>query len=323
MITIIEFDKTQKLATVHKNPDWRQFRAQPDRLYWWDIETPGEDENLCLSEHFHFHPLAIEDCISEIHYPKIDFYESYLYMVIHGVDVDLSVQEGFAPKELDIFLGKDFLVTYHIKPARSVSEILRRVQDTSPIFEQGVDFVLYSILDVLVTNYLPILETIEDALDNVEEKLFENPDPPLLRTILGLKRTLMRLKKTVFPQREVINHLARNEYLFVQPRTQAYFRDVYDQLYRMAEMTESFRDVTTALVETYLSTVSNRMNQIMKVLTLFATIFMPLTFLAGVYGMNFQNLPELRWHYGYYYLWGVMAMIVAFMLGIFRWKKWV
>jgi magnesium transporter len=323
MITVVEYNKEQKQITVHEHVNWKNFKTIPEHLYWWDLSTPTREENDLLSERFKFHPLAIEDCIAEIHYPKIDFYENYLYLVVHGVDVDLSEREGFAPKELDIFLGKDYLVTYHDKEARSVNEVLRRCKENTPIFEYGLDFVLYTILDILVANYVPVLESIEENLEEVEEIIFGNPEQAALKDILAIKRTLMRLKKTVFPQREVINHLARNEYEFVQPRTQAYFRDVYDMLYRMAEMTESFRDVSTAMVETYLSTVSNRMNQVMKVLTLITTIFLPLTLIAGIYGMNFQYMPELHWKYGYPFALGIMVIVAMSLVGFFKWKKWL
>ena len=322
MITVVEYNREKKETIVHENVKWREFEEVPERLYWWDISTPTLDDKDLLSERFHFHPLAIEDCIAEIHYPKIDFYETYLYLVVHGVDIDLSEKEGFAPKELDVFLGKNYLLTYHTKEMRSVSEILRRAGENSPIFEYGLDFVLYSILDVLMTNYIPVLESIEDQLDSVEEIIFDRPEQATLKDILSIKRTLMRLKKTIFPQREVINHLARNEYKFVQPKTQAYFRDVYDMLYRMAEMTESFRDVSTALVETYLSTVSNRMNQVVKVLTLITTIFLPLTLIAGIYGMNFEYMPELHWRYGYYFALGLMVVVAIGLIGMFKWKRW-
>jgi len=323
MITIVEYHREQKQLTVHENADWRNFQSKPECLYWWDLNTPTEEEQTCLSEYFHFHPLAIEDCVADVHHPKVDYYETYLYLVIHGVDVDRTQIEGFAPKELDIFLGKNYLLTFHKKEARSVKEVLRRCRENTPIFEYGLDFVLYSVLDILVTNYMPVLETIEDDLDSCEEEVFSNPEPEVLRKILLMKRTLMTLKKTVFPQREVINHLARNEYEFVNVKTQVYFRDVYDMLYRMAEMTESFRDVTTALVETYLSTISNRLNEIMKILTLFATIFMPLTVLTGIYGMNFQHMPELRWAYGYYYILGLMGLVTFILVTYFKWKKWI
>jgi magnesium transporter len=200
---------------------------------------------------------------------------------------------------------------------------MRRCRESAPLVDHGLDFLLYSILDIVVGHYHPVLDTIEDDLDQLEEIIFQNPQPVVLRQILSVKRTLMRLKRTIFPQREVINHLARNEYEFVTQKTQFYFRDVYDMLYRMAEMTESFRDVSNALVETYLSTVSNRLNETMKVLTLLATIFMPLTVITGVYGMNFSNMPELRWHYGYFGVLGLMAVVTAAMLGYFKWKKWL
>lgn len=323
MITIVEYTRETKKLAIHENVNWREFELNPDNLYWWDLNNASEEEQNVLSEYFHFHPLAIEDCISDIHYPKVDFYETYLYLVIHGVDVDRTQLEGFAPKELDVFLGPNYLVTYHKKETRSVAEVLRRCRENTPIFDFGLDFVLYSILDILVANYLPVLNNIEDELDRVEELIFTNAQPEVLRELLSLKRTLMRLKKTVFPQREVINHLARNEYHFVHSRTQAYFRDVYDMLYRMAEMTESFRDVSTALVETYLSMVSNRMNEIMKFLTLFATIFGPLTVITGIYGMNFQHMPELQWQYGYFFVLGVMAVVVTSLISYFKWRDWL
>ncbi len=323
MITVVEYDQEKKQITIHENVNWREFPCVPSRLYWWDLFQATNDEMQCLSEQFHFHPLAIEDCVGDVHYPKVDFYDTYLYLVIHGVDVDRSETEGFAPKELDIFLGQNYLVTFHKKSARSISEILRRCKENAPLFEHGLDFLLYAILDILVSNYLPVLETLEDRLDKIEETIFERPDPRVLREILALKRTLMGLKKTVFPQREVINHLARNEYQFISQKAQIYFRDIYDMLYRMTEMTESFRDVSTALVETYLSTVSNRMNEIMKVLTLVATILLPLTVVTGIYGMNFEYMPELHSHYGYAAVWVVMVLIAATMVGYFRWKRWI
>ncbi len=323
MITVVEYNPGRKELTVFENVNWRKFEHKPECTYWWDLNHPEQDEILILSERFHFHPLAIEDCIADIHYPKVDFYDSYLYLVIHGVDVDLTEVEGFAPKELDIFLGQDYLLTFHNKAMRSVEEVSRRCRENAPLLEHGLDFLLYSILDIVVSHYLPVLDKIEDDLDRLEEIIFEDAQPAVLREILAVIRTLMRLKRTIFPQREVINHLARNEYEFVGSKTQVYFRDVYDMLYRMAEMTESFRDVSSALVETYLSTVSNRLNETMKVLTLLATIFMPLTVITGVYGMNFSNMPELRWHYGYFGVLGLMAVVTAAMLGYFRWKKWL
>ncbi len=323
MITILEYSKEQKGITVYENVNWMQFQARPECLYWWEICAPTPDDADCLSGYFHFHPLAIEDCVSDIHYPKVDFYETYLYLVIHGVDVDRTRVEGFGPKELDVFLGPGYLVTFHKKQTRSVQEVLRRCKENSPIMEYGLDFVLYSILDIMVTNYLPVLEELEDEIDTTEEQLFQNPDPKVLRKILTIKRTLLKLKKTVFPQREVMNHLARNEYQFISPKTQFYFRDVYDMLYRMAEMTESFRDVTTALVETYLSTVSNRLNEVMKVLTILATIFMPLTVITGIYGMNFEYFPELKWKYGYFLTLGFMVLVAGGLFGFFRHRKWI
>ena len=323
MITILEFEPQQKKLTIHENVNWKEFQSDPQNLYWWEMNMPTEEESESLAGYFRFHTLAIEDCVSDVHYPKIDFYETYLYMVIHGVDVDRSETEGFAPKELDIFLGQNYLVTFHKKEMRSVAEVLRRAKQNAPIFEYGLDFVLYTIMDILVNNYMPILQDLEDHIDETEEELFERPGPEDLRKILTLKRTLLKLKKTVFPQREVMNHLARNEYQFITQKTQFYFRDVYDMLFRITEMTESFRDVTTAMVETYLSTVSNRMNEVMKALTIITTIFMPLTVITGIYGMNFKYMPELNTKYGYFVVLGIMILVAGGLFTYFRRKKWV
>lgn len=323
MITVFEFDPARKELTVYENVDWTAFQSKDDLIYWWDLAAATAQEADVLSGKFHFHPLAIEDCIANIHYPKVDYYDSYLYMVVHGVDIDRSEIEGFAPKELDVFLGPKYLVTYHKNPSRAVAEIRRRCKEKAPIFDLGVDFVLYNILDVLVTNYLPVLESIEEELQHSENEIFSNPTPDLLRYILQLKRTSMRLKKTVFPQREVINHLSRNEYQFIHRRTQVYFRDVYDHLYRMAEMSESFRDMSTAMVEAYLSTVSNRTNDIMKVLTMITLILMPLTVITGIYGMNFDFMPELRWRYGYFMVLGFMVVVVLSLITYFKKKQWL
>ena len=323
MITIIEYDKQEKKLIAHENVDWTAFQSKTDNLYWWDLNSPNAEEIGCLAGHFRFHPLAIEDCLADIQYPKVDFYESYLYLLIHGVDVDRTLEEGFAPKEIDVFLGPNYLVTFHKKDTRSVGEVLRRCRENSPIFEYGLDFVLYSILDILVENYMPVLEELENEIDTAEETLFQDPRPEVLRSILTLKRTLLKLKKTIFPQREVLNHLARNEYQMISRKTQFYFRDVYDLLYRMSEMTESFRDVTTAMIEAYLSTVSNRLNEVMKALTLITTIFMPLTVITGIYGMNFKHMPELNSKFGYPIVLGVMVLVGGGLFTYFRKRKWI
>jgi magnesium transporter len=180
MITIVDYDPETKHLTILEQVDWRKFEAKQNHLYWWDLEDASPEETAVLSQHFHFHPLAISDCIGDVHYPKVDFYGTYLYMVIHGVDADRSEIEGFVPKELDIFLGADYLLTYHKLPMRSIGEVHRRCKEDSPIFAQGTDFVLYTILDVLVSNYFPVLDGIEDQLDQIEEAVFDKPKPELL-----------------------------------------------------------------------------------------------------------------------------------------------
>lgn len=323
MLTIVEYSKQTKNQILIENVNWREFQMKADHLYWWDLSEPSPEEYACLVEVFHFHPLAIEDCLADIHLPKVDFYEQYLYLLMHGVDADVDPKEEFIPKELDVFLSPNYLVTFHKKKSSSIQEVLRRSREDSPIFDYGLDFVLYSIIDLMVSHYIPVMDTFEEKVDDLEVRLFEDPQPELLREIFAIKRNVMQLKKTVFPQREVINHLARSDYDYIQKRTQIYFRDVYDMLYRMAEMTESFRDLTTSMVEIYLSVISNRMNEVMKVLSVFATIFMTLTVITGIYGMNFDYMPELRWKYGYFVILGVMVAVALGLFQFFRKKKWL
>lgn len=300
----------------------RNFKLDGDEKIWLDFEDPTEDEQKLLSEVFHFHPLAIEDCIAVMHHPKLDLYEGYIYLVLHGINFNLA-HERFATHELDVFLGPTFLVTYHKRRMRSIAAAREDCRKTGLTMARGLDFLVHTILDRMVDNYFPVLQMMEKRIEAIEAQVVERPSPEILKQIFKLKRELLWLKRVSFPQRDVILRLYRDDSQLVSPQAQLYFRDIYDHLYRMTEIADSYRDMTMGVLDAYLTSVSNRMNEIMKVLTIFASIMLPLTLIAGIYGMNFENMPELKWHNGYYYVLAGMGVLALVMLIYFKKKKWM
>lgn len=299
-----------------------RFNAESEEKIWLDFEDPTEDERKLLSTAFHFHPLAIDDCIAPMHHPKLDVYEGYLYLVLHGINFK-EAEQKFATHELDIFIGPNFLVTYHKRKMRSIAAAREECRKNGVIMVRGLDFLLHSILDRMVDNYFPVLQGLEKRMGELERQVVENPTQEIMNQAFKMKRELLWLKRISYPQRDVILRLSREETTLISKQAQLYFRDVYDHLYRMTEIADAYRDIMTGVLDAYLTSVSNRMNEIMKVLTIFASIMLPLTLIAGIYGMNFDHMPELRWPHGYFYVLGVMAAVAGGMLYYFKRKKWM
>ncbi len=296
--------------------------ADPRVRLWVDMEAPTEEERALLPAVFHFHPLAVEDCIAETHLPKLDDYGEYLFLVVHHGARSPETPGTFTTVELNCFLGPRYLVTYHDEPSRTIAEIRRRLRKNSPTLARGVDWLLHEILDGVIDNYLPILDDVDEQMAVLERRVLEEPDHAVLTEILSLKRDVMHLKRVAAPQREILHRLGRDPFAVVDPRAQVYFRDIFDDLVRIADLAEGYREHLTATLGAHLSVVSNRLNTVMKVLTVIATVFMPLTLIAGIYGMNFEWMPELRWQYGYPYALGFMGAIAALMLYLFKRKGW-
>jgi len=207
--------------------------------------------------------------------------------------------------------------------SRSINRTKERCLKNSLAMSRGMDFLLYEILDGTVDNYFPILDDFDEVVNELEHEVIHNPSKETLNRIFSLKRDGMALRRVTGPQREILNRLSRDPFAVINKRTAIYFRDVYDHLVRISELAESYKDLTTGLLEAYLSVVSNRLNEIMKVLTVFTAVMMPLTVITGLYGMNFKYMPELDWPYGYHMTIGIMAVVIVGMLGFFRWKKWL
>lgn len=289
---------------------------------WVDLEAPTPEEIEILSGVFGFHPLAIEDCLAETHLPKVDDFGDYIFLILHGIKPD-SEPGLFTTAELDFFLSKNYLVTFHRQASRSIQYAKERCMKGALSLSRGLDLLLHEILDRMVDNYFPILDDFDVLIDQIEDEVFERATTETLSKIFMLKRDLMHLRRVVGPQREILNRLSRDEFPVITKRAHIYFRDVYDHLVRIWDLSESYRDLMSGALEAYLSVVSNRLNEIMKVLTVFATIMMPLTVITSIYGMNFDYIPELKWRYGYFMVLGVMAIISLGLLYFFKRKRWL
>ncbi len=257
-------------------------------LLWVDFTTEPPETCEPILRGFKFHPLSIDDALQETHVPKIDDWGEYLYIVLNILRY--SKENGaFHPEldELDIFLGRNFVITHHDRPLAAVDQTWDACQRDLRHVQDGPDHLLYRIIDILVTGYMPLIEEIDRQIDTIEDEVLERPSHTVLERIFGLKRVLLTMRRILLPQREVLNKLARDDYRVIDPRDRVFFRDIYDHLVRLHDLNESLRDLVSGALDTYLSVVNNRMNDVMKTLTIITTLFMPITFITGFFGMNF------------------------------------
>jgi magnesium transporter len=291
---------------------------------WADVVAPTPEEGQSiLGQTFHFHPLSIEDALSEIHYPKVESYDKYLYVILHGID--FRVQEHwFATRDVDFFLAENYLVTVHDGASRSIQKLKEICQQHARILEEGPVALMHRIIDSMVDNYEPELDELEREMDGLEERAVLGAGDNLMRPILEVKRDLSALRRVLFPQRDVVGRLARREFPVISNEMAYRFRDVYDHLVRYSDETTMFQDRMTGILEGYLSAISNRLNQVMKVLTVVSTILLPMTVLTGLWGMNVM-LPQFGGSPTAQFWWiiGIMAAITVAMLAVFRWKRWI
>ena len=291
---------------------------------WIDIPEPTDEDERILREVFHFHPLTLEDCRETRNYPKVEEFPSYLYFIVHGVRADTS-PDHFNTIELDGFLGKNYVITYHHEKFRSIDNVKQLLQTSPAACQRGAAFLLYQILDQIVDYYSPVLDDFDERIDTLEDDIFtlKRPTQVILEEIMDLKRGVLRLRRISAKQMEVILRMSRGEFPLIPAPILPFFRDIYDHIMRVTDLAENYRDLISGALEAYLSVVSNRMNEIMKVLTIFSAIMLPLTFIAGVYGMNFEHMPELQTTYGYFVVWGIMIFVAVGMLGLFWMRGWI
>jgi magnesium transporter len=305
--------------------DMLQALGEAQGLLWVSLERPTEAEvQSILHDVFRVHPLSIEDTLStEYQAPKVDNFTEYIFLVMHALQPGFPAQ-ALETMELDLFLGHNYLVTSFTSPHMpAVQYVWDRLDRDERLLARGPDVLCHAVLDKLVDDYLPLLDDIDLEIDALEDEVLTGPLENTLERILDMKHGMLTLRRIVMPQREVINRLSRDELPQISPNNRIYYRDIYDHLVRIYDLSETVRDVVTGTLDTYLSVTSNRLNEVMKTLTVVSTIFLPLAFIASVYGMNFVNMPELGWRYGYFALWAVFLLVAAGMLAIFRRHRWL
>ncbi len=293
-------------------------------ITWINVNgLSNTDDIITLGNHFELHPLIQEDIVSTNQRPKIDEYEDYLFIVFKMLHYDDN--EQLTNEHVSMVMGKDYLVTFQESEGDVFDDLRERLEHgKGRIRGAGSDYLMFAILDAVVDNYFTVVEFLSNKVEMLEDKLFDDKeDPNITQEIQELKKEILKIRKAVLPLREVINRLEKIEIPLIEERTNKYIRDLYDHIIQVNESVEIYRDMIWGLMDMYMTTISNKMNEVMKVLTIMASIFIPLTFLAGIYGMNFDNMPELHYKYSYYYLLGVMVLVILGMVWYFKRKKWL
>lgn len=286
--------------------------------YWVDFDKPTEDEWALLDSFFHFHPLAIEDCLDRLQRPKVDYYDGYQFFVVHALNAQTLEAE-----ELDIFVGKNFVVTFHHSSVDELDLVRKKIQRDASFWERGSVYAMYQILDKVVDSYFPIVHKIEDHLNEIDDKMSFDMKHFSMDTVFDMRSDLLWLRRTILPMRDLINRVLNSSRFDLQKHEYTYFADISDHLVKLTEIVESNRELTADIRDSYMAMNSNRMNRIMMILTIVSSIFIPLTFVAGVYGMNFKNMPELEMKNGYFFALGAMILIGLSMLAWFKHKGWM
>ena len=323
-IHVIDYDEQNFIEAEHTAADaCIPYKSKPT-ITWVNVDGVHNVPMLeQLGECFGLHRLVMEDILNTDQRPKMEDYGEYLYLVFKMISNGKGKE--IVTEQTSVILGPNFVLSFQEGAEGDVFNVIRdRLRNKKGrIRKLGSDYLAYSFLDAVVDNYFVVLEKLGDKIEAIETELIENPTQKTVQKLYRLKRELIFLHNAVWPLREVVNGLAKHESPLIRETTVPYLRDVYDHVIHVIDSVDIYREMISSMLDLYLSSVSNRLNAVMKVLTIIATIFMPLTFLVGVYGMNFKYLPELEWHYGYPLLWLVMIGIAGFMLYFFKRKKWM
>jgi magnesium transporter len=324
-VTLLDYDGDHYLGKNIQNiDDLRAFRDQPT-VSWVHVEGVHDIRVLeALGDVFGLHPLILEDILNTDQRPKMQDMGDYMYIVLKRFCDTCDEHNDITAEQISIILGPNYVISLQEREEALFDPIRERIKTSKGrIRKAGADYLAYSLIDMILDSYFGILETLGEKIEIEEEVLVNNPAQSALRTIQQLKRDMIFLRKSIWPLRETISALERSESQLIQDATGIYLKDIYDHAIQVIDTVEIYRDMLSGMIDIYLSSLSNRMNQVMKVLTIIATIFMPMTFLAGVYGMNFKYFPELEWHWGYPFFWMVAVTIAVVMLILFKRKKWL
>jgi len=323
-ITVIDYDAENWLdIEIETIEECFRFKGRPS-VTWINITGLHQVEIIeKLGRHFELHPLLLEDVVNTDQRPKLEDYGEYYFIVLKSLDFDSNSDE-ITMEQVSIVLHEDIVITFQERDKDLFKAVKKRIKDGKGVIrKRGTDYLAYSLIDTIVDDYFIILEEIGERIEEIETALITEPTLQVLQEIHFLKREMLILRKSIWPLRAVTSNLERRDSVLIQESTVRYLRDVYDHIIQIIDSMETFRDMLTGLLDLYLSSVSNKMNEIMKMLTIIATIFIPITFIAGIYGMNFKYMPELDWYWGYPLIWLIIIVIASWMLVYFRRKRWL
>jgi len=323
-ITIMDYDEgifqEKEAKTIE---ECFPFKDKPT-VTWVNIDGIHDMDIIeKIGTHFGIHPLVLEDIVNTGQRPKMEDFEDYIFLVVKMLTCDQS-QSDMNTEQVSLLLGPNFVISFQERQGDVFDSIRDRIRNSKGrIRKEGADYLAYVLLDAVVDGYFIVLESLGERIETLEDQVIENPTTETLQVINGLKREMIVLRRSVWPLREVIGALERGGSALIHKATGTYLRDVYDHTIQVADTIDSYRDMIIGTRDTYLSSLSNRMNEVMKVLTIIATIFIPMTFIAGIYGMNFQFMPELGWRWSYFVVWGVMIAVAGVMIAYFKRKDWI
>jgi magnesium transporter len=344
MRTILYARPGEKPGRVEGEEELSRLMKEGGGCLWVDFEDPSEDDRRVLSSLFGFHRIAVENCLARCNHPRLEDFGAYVSLTVHAItdprpgsseemnrvlqgllreDLEGGAAATLRTEEIDAFLGERFLVTWHGGPVAEISDLRRRTLEVGSIMDRGPDRILAELMDRLTGGFASVAEGLASLIDRIEDRLFTRAAQPAFRRILALKKGLIRFRHLLGPQREVLHRLGRGEFKVVSAEEAILFRDVYDRTYRVFETLESLRDMMTSALEVYLTVMSNRTNEVMRVLTVFSIILMTAGLLAGIYGMNFESIPLARLGAGFYVVVGLMGVASAALLAVFRKKRWI
>lgn len=324
-ITVIGYNETRVEEQEAESVDAALSLLKDGGVTWINIDGLHQVDLIArIGDRLDIHPLILEDIVHLDQRPKFEDTGHYLYLVLKMIAVDPSDRAELISEQVSLIVGANYMISFQERPGDVFDGIRERIrQGKGRIRNMGTDYLAYCVLDSIVDQYFLILESVGDDIESLEDEVIRNPEPQTLQRLHQIKRSLLFLRKSIWPLREMLNRLERSESELFQEELHPFLRDLYDHIIQIVDMLETLRDMNTGMFDMYLSSISNRMNEVMKVLTVIATVFIPVTFIAGIYGMNFEYMPELKWRFGYLGVWCVFVCIVLAMILFFKKKKWL
>lgn len=322
-VRVIDYDQDHLSDVMITDLDELAQYRDAERVSWLNVDVVNQPELIsAIGQTFELHPLVLEDVLNTDQRPKIEDYDGYLYIVLRMLRFDAEGQQIHS-EQLSLVLGDGYVISLQERPGDVFDTVRERLRTGRRIRFMRADYLAYALLDAVVDHYFVLLDHLGDQVEALEDELIGDPTPATLARIHHFKREMLLLRKSIWPLREVLLRLSRDESPLINAETKLFLRDVYDHAVHVIDTVDTLRELLIGMLDLYLSSVSNRMNEVMKVLTIFATLFMPLTFIAGVYGMNFEVMPELEWVYGYPAVLGLMLMLVLALVIFFRKRRWL